>query len=618
MTDRPRETRPAASPEVRRDLERKSSAVTLSDMEVFIFPELMYALVLANIMSPRIWEWRNDPWFAGFESMTPYRRITRLKQFIMDHYAFNLDLDTWGLTDKQREIERFKDYVSPEGLAQSNALFGYEGDKYYFDIDIRTHFGLDKYEGDIIPYWKTETVEAMDAFRHKPAYDSGAGECVSLAALYAAALFVVAHIPLSDIYLMATPLHSQNFIDTGQGVLTNNRRLVTKNMWFNGSALSAQARRALENERVTVVAHETGYVHILFDRATIDPRAYDHFAGRLRRFLQAPLTPELLGNFVRHNAEIQKCFQVRWQHFGVDHYITMEKLLAYEQSFPFRFNDDTRERLMMEVAGEDFEMRPIEERIVLDDLEALVKEERVDIRTPEGFALMVERVGSSCVRAQDAIEKLRDFCWTDPRLPDPAAKSFHRDQPPLGLEVSMERADVVARLESLRDSNELAALAFYAYRDLNRVEAEPFVKAALERCPVSVAACEGMADEAVAAAVEALDDESIYDETGRLAQPDEVWNYRRGDGAEKALLLANVLRARHPGAPMTIDVTPDSATLRVGGGAAAARGAATGGTAAGPVAGAPGYARAQTEVEDTVYRFSSRKELRSQTWDCGI
>ncbi|MBN1321989.1 MAG: hypothetical protein JXA87_14255 [Thermoleophilia bacterium] len=617
MTDTPRDTRPATPAEAHRDLERKSSAVTLSDMEVFIFPELMYALVLANIMSPRIWEWRSDPWFAGFESMTPYRRITRLKQFIMDHYAFNLDLDTWGLTDKQREIERFKDYVSPEALAQSNALFGYEGDKYYFDIDIRTHFGLDKYEGDVIPYWKTETVEAMDAFRHKPAYDSGAGECVSLAALYAAALFVVARIPLSDIYLMATPLHSQNFIDTGQGVLTNNRRLVTKNMWFNGSALSAQARRALENERVTVVAHETGYIHILFDRATIAPRAYDHFAGKLRRFLQTPLTPELLGNYVRHSPDLQKCFQARWQHFGVDHYITMEKLLAYEQTFPFRFNDDTRERLMMEVAGEDFETRPLPDRIVLDDLEALVKQEQVDIRTPQGFALMVKHVGSSCVRGQDAIEKLRGFCWTDPRLPDPAAKSFERDQPPLGLEVGMERADVVARLESLRDSNELAALAFYAYRDLNRVEPDPFVKAALERCPVSVAACEGMADEAVAVAVEALDDESIYDEAGRLAQPDEVWNYRRGDGAERALLLANVLRARHPGTAMTIDVTPDSATLRVGGATTAGRGVG-GGTAAGPVAGAPGHARTKTEGEETVYRFSSHKELRPQTWDCGI
>ncbi len=156
-------------------------------------------------------------------------------------------------------------------MARSNALFGYEGDKYYFDIDIRTHFGLDKYDGNVIPYWKTETVEAMDAFRHKPGYATGAGECVSLSTLYAAALFVVARIPLSDIYLMATPLHSQNFVDVDDGILTNNRRLVTKNMWFNGTALSAQARRALENERVTIVAHETGYVHTVYPEATIDP-----------------------------------------------------------------------------------------------------------------------------------------------------------------------------------------------------------------------------------------------------------------------------------------------------------------------------------------------------------
>ena len=266
------------------DLERKSSAVTLSDMEVFIFPELMYSLVLANIMSPRIWNWRDDPWFDGVEQLKPYRRITRLKQYIMDHYAFNLDLDTWGLTTKQtRDGPVQRTSSTTEALAQSNALFGYEGDKYYFDIDIRTHFGLDKYEGDIIPYWKTETVEAMDAFRYKPDYATGAGECVSLAALYAAALFIVAGSRCADIFLMATPLHSQNFVDIGHGILTNNRRLVTKNMWFNGTALSAQARRALENERVTVVAHETGCIHILFPEATIDPEAYGRFAGKLRK-----------------------------------------------------------------------------------------------------------------------------------------------------------------------------------------------------------------------------------------------------------------------------------------------------------------------------------------------
>ena len=164
-----------------RELERKSSAVTLSDMEVFIFPELIYSLVLANLMSPRLWQWREDPWFAGLDTMKPSRRIARVKQYLMDHYAFNLDLDTWGLTTKERELGRFRAFIDPDMLAQSNALFGYEGDKYYFDIDIRTHFGLDKYEGNVIPYWKTETVEAMDAFRHRPNFAHGAGECVSLA-----------------------------------------------------------------------------------------------------------------------------------------------------------------------------------------------------------------------------------------------------------------------------------------------------------------------------------------------------------------------------------------------------------------------------------------------------
>ena len=80
-------------------------------------------------------------------------------------------------------------------LKQSNALFGYEGDKYYFDIDIRKHFGLDKFDSDIIPYWKTETVEAMTAFRYKDNFSKGAGECVSLSSLYAAAMFIIGRDP---------------------------------------------------------------------------------------------------------------------------------------------------------------------------------------------------------------------------------------------------------------------------------------------------------------------------------------------------------------------------------------------------------------------------------------
>jgi hypothetical protein len=171
----------------------------------------------------------------------------------------------------------------------------------------------------------------------------------------------------------------------------------------------------------------------------------------------------------------------------------------------------------------------------------------------------------------------------------------------LGLDVSMERADVVARLESLRDTNELAGLAFYAYRDLNRTEPEPFLKAALERCPVSIAACADMDEAAVVRAVQALADESIYDGPGRLAQPDEIWNYGRGDGAEKALLLANLLRPRHPTTPMSIEVTPDSAVLRLGESEASAseRGAA------------------ERPDGALTCRFASKKGLRAQTWHCG-
>ncbi|GHV34890.1 hypothetical protein FACS1894178_3310 [Bacteroidia bacterium] len=271
--------------QTKQNIEKYSSAFTLSDMEIFIFPELMYSLVLANILSPVIWKWREDNWFKNIEKKSINYRINRVKQYIIEHFGFNLDLDTWGLTTKEQELTRFQDFIDPKALAQSNALFGYEGDKYYFSIDIRKHFGLDKYNDNIIPYWKTETVEAMNAFRYKEGYSNGAGECVSLSALYAAALFIVAKIPLEKIFLISTPLHSQNFIDENNGYITNNRRIVTKNMWYNGTPLSEKARRAIENEQITIVAHLSGHIHSFFKTASIHPKDYQHFTENLKKYL---------------------------------------------------------------------------------------------------------------------------------------------------------------------------------------------------------------------------------------------------------------------------------------------------------------------------------------------
>lgn len=413
-------------------VEERSSAATLSDMEIFIFPELMYSLVLANVLSPRIWAWRDLEWFAGIREMRPKKRLQRLRQHIMDNYTFNLDLETWGLTTQQRELRRFARFLPPERIAESNALFGYHGDSYYYDIDIRRHFGLDKYSGDVIPYWKTETVEAMDAFRRKPGHAVGAGECVSLAGLYAAAAFVVCGLPLESIYLMATPLHSQNFIDVDTGILTNNRRLVTKAMWANGTVISQQARRALEHERVTIVSHVSGYVHILYPEATIDRDIYGRFSNRLRDFLVPP----------------------------------------------------------------------------------------------EGAA---------------------DQSVVVPRLPDASGIRFTREDAPMALTPDMDYTEIADRLEALRSSNRAAALAPYAGHELGKTEAAPFIRAALERSPVSRIALRGEDGEGTATSAQVIDriaqlgDESIYDGTSRLAQPDEAWNFGTGDGLEKCILAANAI-----------------------------------------------------------------------------
>jgi len=527
-------------------LEMYSSAITLSDMEIFIFPELLYSLVLANIMSPRIWMWKRDPWFAEMNKMSPLRRLQRLKQFIMDHFAFNLDLDTWGLTTKEAELARFSRYIDESVLAQSNALFGYEGDKYYFDIDIRKHFGLDRYTDNTIPYWKTETVEAMDAFRFKSGYSAGAGECVSLATLYAAAAFIVAEIPLDRIFLMATPLHSQNFIDINDGIITNNRRIVTKTMWFNGTELSAKARRALENERITVVSHNSGYIHTLYEEATINRVVYDSFRERISAYLSTPITFEVLANFLRHNRQLQGCVQIEHACCGKPRYIEAEKVFHYEHSSKSRVGDSTQAALLHEIEEDEFYPDPIPNRLMLSELESFFKERQLTADNQETLQKLKAYLHNECGSVEPVFHDLVRFCHTVPRFPD-EEKSWRSDRPEIELDGVTSAQEAQTRLEKLRSSNTTVDLAFSAFRDLDRSSWKPFLKAALERNPVSSTSALGLSARDIYNTLLSFGSESIYDGASRLAQPDEVWNYRHGDGLEKAICMMNILRSQSEG-----------------------------------------------------------------------
>ncbi|MFA5424240.1 MAG: hypothetical protein WC374_10325 [Phycisphaerae bacterium] len=525
-------------------LEKYSSAITLSDMEVFVFPELMYSLVLANIMSPKIWQWRQTDTFEKLQGKDSYKILMRLKQFIMDEYDFNLDLETWGLTTREKEIKRFEKFIPPDQIAASNALFGYEGDKYYFDVDIRRHFGLDKYNTNIIPYWKTETVEAMDAFRLKPGYKSGAGECVSLSTLYAAAAYIVCGIAPDDIYMILTPLHSQNYIDVKDGVLTNNRRLVTKTMWFNGTALTDRAQRAIRHENVTIVAHPTGYVHCLYSDATINPAVYEKFTKLLTGYLTEKLSLLTIANFLRWNQKYQQYFQFCCEGCrDGERYAKAEVLFHYEHGTSMRVADDTFEKLIEEIGDQDVMSDRLPDRMCCQQLIAFCEYENLDVRNKSDWPAIKKYLGPFVPPVDEFLKDLADFLRIEPKLPS-AGKNFIATEP-IKLNADMQRQDVIDYLQSMRGKNPTADLAFYTYRDMQSCDWTPFTKAAVERSPVSIDHAKSMSEDEIYNWLNKMPAESIYD-ASRLAQPDEVANYKTGDGLEKAFLLANILRSRAP------------------------------------------------------------------------
>ncbi len=540
------------------DLEKYSSAATLSDMELFVFPELIYSLVLANIMSPVIWKWRQLDSFEKLAGKSSYRRLMRLRQFIMDEFDFNLDLETWGLTDKNIELKRFERYMSPQQIGASNALFGYEGDKYYYDVDIRRHFGLDKYTTDIIPYWKTETIEAMDAFRLKPGYGKAAGECVSLATLYAAAAFIVCGVPLDDIFMILTPLHSQNFIDMQDGILTNNRRLVTKTMWFNGTEISNKAQRALRNEQVTVVAHNTGVIHCLYDDATIDPKAYDRFKGRLADYLSTGVDMTLFASFLRSAHNYQKYFQICRDCHGQPQFIRAELLYQYEHGSPFKIGDETHDKLLAEVADEDFVRFELPGRIRCDRLCDFLKQ-KIDVRRGDGREAVRQFLAPTIPDIDKFVDDLMDFVHIEANLPE-SNKNFTNGQT-LQISPDWDRDEIIDYLRGIRAHNATADLAFYAYRDMESCDWRPFMKAAIERSPISLEKTQAMSVPEVYDWLTQMPAASIYDRN-RLAQPDELANYLTGDGLEKAILLANVLRHRDPDRELRLEVDNSRVVLR--------------------------------------------------------
>ena len=89
---------------------------------------------------------------------------------------------------------------------------------------------------------------------------------------------------------------------------------------------------------------------------------------------------------------------------------------------------------------------------------------------------------------------------------------------------------------------------------------EPFMKAAMERNPVSLELAKDMSIEQAYGWLKEMPNDSIYDGK-RLAQPDEVANYRAGDGAEKAFVMANIICNRQPQCVAELELNGPNVTL---------------------------------------------------------
>ena len=157
------------------------------------------------------------------------------------------------------------------------------------------------------------------------------------------------------------------------------------------------------------------------------------------------------------------------------------------------------------------------------------------------------------------VDGLADFVHCEPKLPSPEKK--YLSAPAVEISVDWTRDKIIDYLQNLRGQSVTADLAFYAYRDMETCDWTPFLKAVIERNPVSLEMARSISPDAVYGLLQKMDGVSIYDNK-RLAQPDEVANYHRGDGLEKALLLANVIHQKYPNENIEIAVAGNSVVLK--------------------------------------------------------
>ncbi len=225
-------------------------------------------------------------------------------------------------------------------------------------------------------------------------------------------------------------------------------------MWYNGTSLSEKARRALENEKVTIVSHISGYIHTVYNEATIDRDAYNHFSEKLKDFLVTDLTNLVFINFLRFKSKYKSLFQYCCDCAGKKRYIALDKMFEYEHTSKFNVSAESRETLVKEIEGDEFHLSPIQGRILLNDIEPILESNQgKDLeQIRDEFIRVSTDVDEEQINAM--FKDLKEFIYTEPRIPD--QEKNYRTNIKLNISNENSRKEIIDEIVKTSDQSELS------------------------------------------------------------------------------------------------------------------------------------------------------------------
>lgn len=238
-------------------LDALSSAVSLTVLEIDYYPnKLIPAFLLANLMSPALWAWRDEKSAAADSGIlySPKNRLNQIQRFF-HHYTFtNIDGepggDPWGLLNFLEEEKRFgQEFVNnirEEYDATFRKLLAETPDSQFGQIINQPY-----YREGFFPRLKNETLEVMNAFTAVNEEGKSSGKCIGLGMLWAAALVVWGRFPLDRVVITGNRAHMFVYLDVDDGHLLNNTKWFSTTRINNKSELSEFARVVASSTETT-------------------------------------------------------------------------------------------------------------------------------------------------------------------------------------------------------------------------------------------------------------------------------------------------------------------------------------------------------------------------------